>query len=51
MGDRVERVEDREIVGATIITIIVNEDENQIEIEYDEGGTGWWPESCLRPLP
>jgi hypothetical protein len=52
VGDRVERIEDREIVGATVLTIVIASEygnqENSIEIEYDEGGTGWWPESSLR---
>jgi len=50
VGDRVDRVEDREITGATVLT--VQEVGNQIsyEIQYDEGGSGWWPESCLKAL-
>jgi hypothetical protein len=48
VGDRVERIEDREVTGATVISI--QDDNNQVtyEIEYDEGGSGWWPESCLK---
>jgi hypothetical protein len=55
IGDHVHRIEDREITGAIILTIIERDDDNLIEIQYDEGvsrdgqgGTGWWPESSLR---
>jgi len=48
IGDAVHRIEDREITGAIILTIIERDDDNIIEIQYDEGGTGWWPESFLR---
>lgn len=45
VGDRVDRIEDREVTGATVITV----DENgNIEIQYDEGGSGWWPAECLK---
>lgn len=43
IGDRVNRIEDREVTGATVIAI----DGEHIEIEYDEGGTGWWPPEAL----
>jgi hypothetical protein len=51
IGDRVERIEDRPIVAATVISI--NEDPivpQLVEISYDEGGSGWWYSSALRPL-
>ena len=67
VGMRVDRIEDREITGATIIGIqsrgesvteatYLPDDYNMMdmisaEIAYDEGGTGWWPLSCLRPIP
>ena len=52
VGDRVERIEDRDVTGATILSITeLDFGSNVIEIEYDEGtGTGWWPEDSLRPL-
>lgn len=46
IGDRVNRIEDREVTGATVISI----DGESIEIEYDEGGSGWWPAETLEPL-
>ena len=58
VGDRVERIEDRVEVSATVISI--NEgaggsgpdtvNVQSVEISYDEGGSGWWPSTCLRPL-
>jgi len=43
VGDRVNRVEDREVTGGTVLQL----DGENVEIEYDEGGTGWWPVSSL----
>lgn len=51
VGDRVERIEDCEIVGATILSIQqINETETVVELQYDEGGSGWWPVDCIRQL-
>ena len=58
IGDRVERIEDRVEVSATVISINENssgsgpggENVQSVEISYDEGGSGWWPSTCLRPL-
>lgn len=43
IGDRVNRIEDREIVGATVIAV----DGDNALIAYDEGGEGWWPTDAL----
>lgn len=43
IGDRVNRVEDRDEVGATVVEI----DGESVLIAYDEGGEGWWPASAL----
>lgn len=43
VGDRVERIEDREITAATVVAV----DRENVEIAYDEGGSGWWPVSAL----
>lgn len=45
VNDRVNRVEDRGIAGATILEI----DGDNALIAYDEGGEGWWPLDCLEP--
>ena len=44
VGDRVERIEDRDVVGATVLEV----DGDVVLLEYDEGGTGWWPVDCVR---
>ena len=45
IGDHVRRLEDRVTVKAVVIA--VNETEEYYEIEYEEGGSGWWPVECL----
>jgi hypothetical protein len=48
VGDRVNRLEDRDVVGATVKDIVNDLNENTILlIEYDEGGEGWWPLNTL----
>lgn len=47
IGDRVNRIEDRDILGATIISIQQQEHSFFVELQYDEGGSGWWPVSCI----
>jgi hypothetical protein len=49
IGDRVRRVEDIAVTGATVLSV---EDMGDpwglvIFIAYDEGGDGWWPASAL----
>ena len=43
VGNRVERIEERDVIGATVISV----DGDSIEIEYDEGGSGFWPIESL----
>lgn len=50
VGDRVERIEDREVTAATVISIQTVGEDIVLELQYDEGGTGWWPVSAVRPL-
>lgn len=50
IGDRVDRIESRDVTAATVLQIIERDDGNMIEISYDEGGSGFWPESALRPM-
>lgn len=48
VGDRVRRIEDREVVGATILQVVEMGDGSwSVELQYDEGGTGWWPVSAI----
>jgi hypothetical protein len=46
IGDRVNRKETRETVGASVIGI----DGDNYELAYDEGGTGWWPAEALESV-
>lgn len=48
VGDRVDRIEDREVTGATIIAIVEGVEYISVELQYDEGGSGWWPIECIR---
>lgn len=46
IGDRVRRLEERDVVTATVIAA----EDGMIrvyELQYDEGGTGWWPENTI----
>jgi hypothetical protein len=48
VGDRVNRIEDREVTGGTVLEVVpLGDDEISIHISYDEGGDGWWPIHCL----
>lgn len=49
IGQRVNRIEDRDPVGAVIIAIQDNGATPLLELAYDEGGTGWWPADCVEP--
>ena len=50
IGDRVKRIENRTVVGA-VVTAVENGPDGWIyEIDYDEGGSGWWPEECLAEI-
>ena len=51
VGDRVHRIENRSVTGAMIISVSIIESNEEVfyELQYDEGGTGWWPEDALRP--
>jgi hypothetical protein len=54
VGERVKRIENREITGAIVLEITeLESDEPIYYIKYDEGpgighdGTGWWSENNL----
>ena len=50
VGDRVNRKENKQVVGAIIKQVVEaldNLDNNLYLIEYDEGGEGWWYSSSL----
>jgi len=50
IGDRVDRIEDHEVTGATIISIQDSDHSIIVELQYDEGGSGWWPLSAIKPI-
>jgi hypothetical protein len=50
VGDRVRRIENREVTAATVLSVQESGDRVSVEISYDEGGSGWWPEDCLEAL-
>ena len=49
VGDRVRRIENREMTEATVITVDTSAE--CVELEYDEGGSGWWPLTIIEALP
>lgn len=46
INDRVRRLEDRQVTGATVADIRGG----LLLLAYDEGGEGWWPESSVEPI-
>lgn len=54
IGQRVNRIEMRDIVGATVISFeptIYNIGSDYVYyIKYDEGGFGYWPENSLEAI-
>jgi len=49
VGQHVHRIEDREVTGAVILSIQGTGDEDVVvELQYDEGGSGWWPVTSIR---
>jgi uncharacterized protein (DUF342 family) len=53
VGQHVHRIEDREVTGATILSIVESSGvtgvyDAAVELEYDEGGKGWWSVSTIR---
>lgn len=46
-GASVNRIEDRESVLATVVSVETTGEEPVYLIAYAEGGEGYWPESAL----
>lgn len=46
-GQLVIRIEDREHVGAVVLTVEDGPYGQILELGYTEGGTGWWPADCV----
>ena len=49
VGDQVERLEQRAQVGAVVLAVVEDWEGQCLELAYEEGGTGWWPASCVKP--
>ena len=50
-GDQVQRIENRSETNATVISVAEGMDGQTLELEYIEGGTGFWPADSVQPLP
>lgn len=48
VGDRVERLEQRAQVGAVVLAVVEDWEGQCLELAYEEGGSGWWPASCVK---
>lgn len=48
VGDQVERLEQRAQVGAVVLAVVEDWHGQWLELAYVEGGTGWWPASCVK---
>lgn len=48
VGDRVERIEHRPQVAAVVLEISEGEQGPLLQLSYEEGGSGWWPASCVK---
>lgn len=53
VGQRVKRLENRDVVGAVVLKVVESDDSYSYKIQYDEGktnnspGCGWWSEDSL----
>lgn len=47
LGQLVNRKEDRENVAAVILTVEEYPFGQMLELDYTEGGSGWWPAHCV----
>jgi hypothetical protein len=50
IGDQVKRIEKRESVNATVLSVFDDIDGQILELEYAEGGHGYWPANCVEPI-
>jgi hypothetical protein len=49
-GQLVNRIENREHVAAVVLTVVDDAYGQILELEYTEGGTGWWTADCVEPI-
>lgn len=50
-GDQVQRIENRSQTTATVISVAEGMDCQILDLQYIEGGTGFWPADCVQPVP
>ena len=51
IGDQVQRNETRTSINATVLSVADGMDGQIIELQYIEGGTGFWPADSVQPIP
>jgi hypothetical protein len=51
IGQSVVRIEARPQVAATVLVVEESWEEENLELAYEEGGSGWWPASAVAPAP
>ena len=49
IGDRVTRIEDRDLRGAVVEHVAQGPGGEFLRLAYDEGGGGWWPAVAVEP--
>lgn len=49
IGDRVTRLEDRDLRGAVVEHVAQGPGGEFLRLAYDEGGGGWWPAAAVEP--
>jgi hypothetical protein len=51
IGDQVQRIENRSETIATVLSVAEGMDGQILELQYIEGGTGFWPADSVKPIP
>ena len=50
-GDQVQRIENRSETTATVLSVAEGLDGQILELQYIEGGTGFWPAESVQQIP
>jgi hypothetical protein len=50
IGDQVQRIEIRTSINATVLSVADGMDGQILELQYIEGGTGFWPADSVEPI-
>ena len=51
IGDQVQRIETRTSINATVLAVADGMDGQILELQYIEGGTGFWPAESVQQIP